>query len=70
MVSKHIYYVRHTDFEDYVHTALKVQTKTNLSLQTLLVGIDAKILHAVLIVLLSDRVAHLSSLRVIITRCC
>ena len=66
MVGEHVNNVRHADFKNNVHTTLQVQTQTNLSLQTLLIRIDAEILHGVLVVLSCDRVAQFGRLLVIV----
>ena len=53
--------------EDDVHTALEVQTQTDLCLQTFLVGVDTEILHGVLVVLLGDGVLDFCGFPVVIT---
>ena len=54
------------DYKDYVHTALKVKTQTDLSLKAVLIRIDAKILYRILVILLGTRILNLSSLTVIV----
>ncbi len=66
VIGKILHHVGHGDLKDYIHTALKVQTQTNLSLETLLVAVDAEILHRILVILLSNGIGPLGRLTVII----
>ena len=66
VVSEDVDNVGHADLEYHVHTALQVEAQTDLCFQTLLVGVVSEILHGVFVVLLSDRVAELCCLAVIV----
>ena len=69
MVCEHFDNVRNADFEDYIHTAFKVKTESDLSFQAVLVRIDAEILYRILVVLLGNRILNLGSLAVIVACC-
>ena len=66
VIGKHINYVRDRDLKDNVHTALKVESETNLGLKTLLVRINSQILDRVEVVLSRNRVFNLRSLTVVV----
>ena len=66
VVGEVLEYVGNAHFEDDVHTAFEVKTETYLCFETLLIRVDAKILHGVLVVLLCDRILYLRSLAVIV----
>ena len=66
VVGEVLEYIRNAHFKDDVHTALEVKTETDLCFETLLIRVDAKILHGVLVVLLCDRILYLRSLAVIV----
>ncbi|CDA66166.1 unknown [Segatella copri CAG:164] len=40
MIGKVFKYIRYRNLKNYIHTALKVKSKTNLSLQAVLVRIN------------------------------
>ena len=66
VIGKILHHVGHRDLKDHIHTALKVQTQTNLSLEALLIAVDAKILHRILVILLGNGIGPLGRLTVII----
>lgn len=66
MLGKRCHNVRNTYFEDNIHTAFKVKTKSDLRLKAILIRINSEILHRVFVVLLCNRVLYLCNLAVIV----
>ena len=66
VVSEHIDDVGYGDLQNDVHTALQVKAEADLCLQTLLIRVDAQILHGVLVVLPRNGIFDLLGLAVIV----
>ncbi len=60
--------IGHGNLKDNVHTAFQVKSETDLSLQALLVRINAQIFHRILVILLGNRILYLCRLAVVIAR--
>ena len=63
VVSEKVNHIGHRNFENHIHTTLKVKSESNLSLETLLIGVTVidtewqlKITDRVLVILLRNRV--------------
>ena len=66
MIGECLDHIGHADLQDDVHTALQVQTETNLRLQTLLIGVSAEVLHRILVILLLLLGLQLGNLPVVV----
>ncbi len=60
--------VGHGNLQHHVHSALQVKAEADLCLQTLLIRVDAQILHGVLVVLPRNGIFDLRSLTVVVAR--
>ena len=66
MVGKILYNIGNRYLQDNIHTAFKVQTKTNLSFEALLIAVDSQILNRIFVILLSNRILQFCRFAVII----